>query len=357
MCVLRNAPESSNISDNLAAHVGAKTSVTGFKSMTGVAVGVTGVAVMLVLRHLLGAGAKHLEETRKALAAVKTQDAETCTRISSAASAWARRVSPAKCVQNFSSNTRRTTRLQLKYAVYELPAAPAARQRVQGVFELPQIRVKYFLRYFPPCSCPRAHTVVVGVVAAFSRFSPTPTPSPGNVRHAQKKTTRGWGPQREFLKTSRQLTTAPARKSARKWRCKLLLQGAQALTPCLPFLPALPPLHAHICNCDAHNYPTQRMARERRQHTQRAQHTSARCEREERPAKLLSLASSWSIAAWASSSPSSSGSVANRESTCTRPHNATHNFVCARCSRAAVVDNYSPHAGGTQRHQEHKPVR
>ena len=197
----------------------------------------------------------------------------------------------------------------------------------------------------------------MSVVAAFSRFSPTPTPSPGNVRHAQKKTTRGWGPQREFLKTSRQLTTAPARKSARKWRCKLLLQGAQALTPCLPFLPALPPLHAHICNCDAHNYPTQRMARERRQHTQRAQHTSARCEREERPAKLLSLASSWSIAAWASSSPSSSGSVANRESTCTRPHNATHNFVCARCSRAAVVDNYSPHAGGTQRHQEHKPVR
>jgi hypothetical protein len=174
---LRNAPESSNISDNLAAHVGAKTSVTGFKSMTGVAVGVTGVAVMLVLRHLLGAGAKHLEETRKALAAVKTQDAETCTRISSAASAWARRVSPAKCVQNFSTNTRRTTRLQLKYAVYELPAAPAARQRVQGVFELPQIRVKYFLRYFPPCSCPRAHTGVVGVVAAFSRFSPTPTPS------------------------------------------------------------------------------------------------------------------------------------------------------------------------------------
>jgi len=56
----------------------------------------------------------------------------------------------------------------------------------------------------------------------------------------------------------RQLTTTPAGK----WRCKLLLQGAQALKPCLPSLPALPPLHAQICNREAHTYPTQRVARE-----------------------------------------------------------------------------------------------
>ena len=52
--------------------------------------------VLLVWRHLLGDGAKYLE----ALAAAKTQGAETCTRISWAAWAWARRVWPAKCVRH-----------------------------------------------------------------------------------------------------------------------------------------------------------------------------------------------------------------------------------------------------------------